>query len=185
MVNRIPLTSESLAVFVTAKLPQADARMKDWDPMLLGHDSMGLLTRGVPVAAIGSSDTRTVAFAAIGQARTYIDVSGLPGDWRSDLRGVVARLAAGRNLVSFGLAAELKPVWQSGILNGKSGGRKYAASVNIPIGNHDTRRVAVTTGLGVLEPFWQVLQPAQPAQEDWNPSVLGQVSYKDLYLGGD
>ena len=47
------------------------------DPLQLVRDWMGLLTRGLAIAAVGASDTHTVDFVPIGQARTYIDTKGL------------------------------------------------------------------------------------------------------------
>lgn len=193
------------------------------DPLRLVHDWLGLLTRGAPVAAIGSSDTHTVAFAQIGQARTYIDVRGMSTGWRDNLDGVMERLAGGRNLVSFGLAAELRqagtvkgpgpqrsvpmevsvwgpswssaeevtvysngiPVWKKKLTSGTTGGRKYGAVVDIPLPGHDATLVAVATGPGVLEPFWDVLQPAQPTSDEWRPMVLGISSAIGVDADGD
>lgn len=75
------------------------------DPLQVVRDWLGLLTRGVRIAAIGSSDTHTVDFVPIGQARTYISASD---SWRRDMDGTFSALAEGRNLVSYGLAAELR-----------------------------------------------------------------------------
>lgn len=78
------------------------------DPLQLVRDWMGLLTRGLRVAAIGASDTHTVDFVPIGQARTYIETKGLSTDWRKEKTPLFAALADGRNLVSYGLATELR-----------------------------------------------------------------------------
>lgn len=86
------------------------------DPLQLVRDWMGLLTRGTAVAAIGASDTHTVDFVPVGQARTYIDVAPI-NDWRQDPQGVATQLAAGKNLVSYGLTAELR---QAGALQRQS-----------------------------------------------------------------
>jgi hypothetical protein len=176
------------------------------DPLQLVRDWLGLLTRGINVAAIGASDTHTVDFVPIGQARTYIDVSAVP-DWRKNLNGIAKELAAGKNLVSYGLAVDLRqssavepgsvpvevtvwgpswsgvdhiaiysngtPVWQKrpGLI-GKAG-RKFAAIIPIPIPAHDTALVAVATGPGVQQPFWEVRKPYQPTSDEWTPMVLG------------
>jgi hypothetical protein len=71
------------------------------------RDWMGLLEGGRRVAAIGASDTHTVDFVPIGQARTYIDVRSLGPAWRDRPQEVFGQLARGENLVSYGLAVEL------------------------------------------------------------------------------
>ncbi|MBI1898201.1 MAG: CehA/McbA family metallohydrolase, partial [Acidobacteria bacterium] len=77
------------------------------------RDWLGLLNRGYRVAAIGASDTHTVDFVPIGQARTYIDIRGLGPEWRSRQKELFERLARGENLVAYGLAANLRVVHQS------------------------------------------------------------------------
>jgi hypothetical protein len=169
------------------------------NPMQLVLDWMGLLTRGPNVSAIGSSDTHTVSFAAVGQARTYINVSGI--DWRRDMAGVSQRLAEGHNLVSYGLAAELRSeghnrvrvdvwgpswaqadrvmlfrngaeVWQSRLASGNRPGLKFSQVIKAA-GISDAVLVAVATGPGVRAPFWRVMHPPQPEGEDWTPMLLG------------
>ncbi|HYI95363.1 MAG TPA: CehA/McbA family metallohydrolase [Bryobacteraceae bacterium] len=78
------------------------------DVMRLVRDWMGLLSRGLSVAAIGSSDTHTVDFVPIGQARTYIEIGSETTKWRDKIQTVFKSLADGRNLVSYGLAAEIR-----------------------------------------------------------------------------
>jgi hypothetical protein len=78
------------------------------DPLQLVRDWMGLLTRGLAIAAVGASDTHTVDFVPIGQARTYIDAKGLATNWHKENKPLFAALADGRNLVSYGLATELR-----------------------------------------------------------------------------
>jgi hypothetical protein len=78
------------------------------NPLQLVRDWLGLLTRGLAVAAIGASDTHTVDFVPIGQARTYIDVRTITGDWRAQTDLALQQLAQGRNLASYGLAADLR-----------------------------------------------------------------------------
>ncbi len=72
------------------------------------RDWLGLLNHGIRVAAIGGSDTHTVDFVPIGQARTYIEVGQLNGEWKSRPDAVFKSLAAGDNLVSYGLATRLR-----------------------------------------------------------------------------
>lgn len=180
------------------------------NPMRLVLDWMGLLTRGMPIAAIGSSDTHTVMFAAVGQARTYIDITGL--DWRRDPDGLAQRLAEGRNLVSYGLAARLQQVgagavrvevwgpswaeadrvtvyrngtqiWQSTVARGKAG-LKLSRVVKLP-GAQDAVLVAVATGPGVRRPFWRVMHPPQPEGEEWTPMVLGISNALRVDRNGD
>jgi hypothetical protein len=167
------------------------------DPLQLVRDWLGLLTRGLQVAAVGASDTHTVDFVPIGQARTYIE----------DREGLVKGLAEGRNLVSYGLAADLRqagppfggtvpvelsvwgPSWSTaGELavysngtriwhirpgGGRRPGMKYSQIVKVPIPPNDTALVAVATGPGITQPFWEVRKPYQPTSLDWEPMVIG------------
>lgn len=174
------------------------------DVMQLVRDWMGLLTRGLRVAAVGSSDTHTVDFVPIGQARTYIE--GPPGE-------AVQSLAAGRNLVSYGLAAMLRktgdaveltvhgpswssvdtvqvfsngiPVWQDTFAPVHKPGVKYRRTLRLDLPRHDTALVAVASGPGVLEPFWEVRKPYQPASDQWTPRVLGVSQAVWLDRDGD
>jgi hypothetical protein len=157
---------------------------------------MGLLNRGLQVAAIGASDTHTVDFVPIGQARTLIRSNGADGAFE--------RLAAGDNLVSYGLATILRvetvkpivatvevygPSWSSAdrvtvYANGmpvveetlpvsRAAGRKWAKRISIPTQANDVTLVAVASGPGVLQPFWEVRKPYQPVSKDWTPRVMG------------
>ena len=170
------------------------------DPLQLVRDWLGLLTRGRTVAAIGASDTHTVDFVPIGQARTYIESA-------NDADRLAEHLAAGRNVVSYGLAAELKqagpvtggtvplevtvwgpswsrarevtvfsgvtPVWTKRLRGGNKGGRKFAARIKVPGPTRRSALVAVATGPGLMQPFWEVRKPYQPTSDEWNPIVLG------------
>jgi hypothetical protein len=167
------------------------------DPLQLVRDWLGLLTRGLRVAAIGASDTHTVDFVPVGQARTYVEERG----------GVVDSLREGRNLVSYGLAADVRqsgsasrgtapvaitvrgpswsaatelvvysnatPVWKRRLDGNRKPGIKYSEVARIPVPSHDTALVAVATGPGIGEPFWEVRKPYQPTSLDWTPMVLG------------
>ena len=176
------------------------------DPIQLVRDWLGLLTRGVTISALGASDTHTVDFVPIGQARTYVDVSAV-SNWRSNIDSVGRELAAGRNLVSYGLAVDLQQagavrrgsvpvnvtawgpswsglnhitiysngtaVWQKSWALIRKPGRKFATAVHVPLPAHDTALVAVATGPGVQQPFWEVRKPYQPTSDTWEPMVLG------------
>jgi hypothetical protein len=166
------------------------------DMLQLVRDWMGLLNRGDQVAAIGASDTHTVDFVPIGQARTLIRSNGTEEAFE--------RLAAGDNLVSYGLAATLRvetvkplvaavevhgPSWSSAdrltvYSNGlpvvdatlpvsRSAGRKWVKRITIPNQANDVTLVAVASGPGVLRPFWEVRKPYQPMSRDWVPRVMG------------
>ena len=169
------------------------------DVLQLVRDWMGLLSHGFSVAAIGSSDTHTVDFVPIGQARTY--VAG------ENTQTVFKSLAEGRNLVSYGLAVEIRAmgranqarvpveitaygpswsvadnveiysngqrVWHDSIAPSRKGGIKYRKKLNLVLPQHDVTLVAVVTGPGVLQPFWEVRKPYQPMSDDWKPIVIG------------
>ena len=160
--------------------------MRDW---------LGLLTRGLRVAAIGSSDTHTVDFVPIGQARTYIHSES------KEPSTVFSALAHGRNLVSYGLATELRAVgsemevtvhgpswssvdrvevysngriaWQEAFAPARKPGVKFKRKIRVELPEHDTAIAAVASGPGVLEPFWEVRKPYQPMSDEWTPRVLG------------
>lgn len=176
------------------------------DPLQLVRDWMGLLTHGLHVAGIGASDTHTVDFVPIGQARTYV-------------RGpdVAAGIASGETLVSYGLVTTLRqvgmprrdadriripvevevlsPSWSGAdtiyiFSNGVSvwsqkfdRTSRFKQRVDIPLHKHDAVLLAVATGPGVMEPFWEVRKPYQPTSLDWTPMVLGVSSA--LWLDGD
>lgn len=183
------------------------------DPLQLVRDWLGLLTRGIPMAAVGSSDTHTVDFVPIGQARTYI---------KADTAETASRsLAEGRSLVSYGLAVELRLagsvqqkrqrtqvpveltvygpswssadhlriysngeiVWEQPLKASRKAGRKLQTKVTLTLPRHDAALVAVATGPGVLQPFWEVRKPYQPVSDEWNPIVLGVSSA--VWLDGD
>jgi hypothetical protein len=191
------------------------------DPMQLVHDWLSLLTRGIPIAAIGSSDTHTVDFVPIGQARTYIGITGLASKWREDISGVTRSLAEGRNLVSYGLAADLRTagpirqegkhsrvpveltvygpswsaadhvflysngqlVWEDSFAPNRKSGVKLRKTVTLTLSRHDAALVAVATGPGVLQPFWEVRKPYQPMSDEWTPTVMGISSA--VWIDGD
>jgi hypothetical protein len=147
-----------------------------------------------------------VDFVPIGQARTYIDVTAAP-DWRTDHDSLAKQLAAGQNLVSYGLAVDLRqagparsksvpveltvwgpswavadevtiysngtPVFHRKLGANRKPGQKFAATLQIPLPQHDAALLAVTTGPGVREPFWEVRKSYQPTSDEWNPIVLG------------
>ena len=182
------------------------------DVMRLVRDWMGLLSHGLSVAAIGSSDTHTVDFVPIGQARTYIEVDPESKKWRKNIPKVFQSLAEGRNLVSYGLAVEIRTpgrvqalgdkqarvpvkitaygpswsaannleiysngqrIWHDAFTASGKGGVKYQKQLNLVLPHHDSTLVAVVTGPGVLQPFWEVRKPYQPTSDDWKPIVIG------------
>jgi hypothetical protein len=166
------------------------------DMLQLVRDWLGLLNAGLRVAAIGASDTHTVDFVPIGQARTVIHAATADD--------AAERLGAGDNLVTYGLAATLRvesvkplvaaveihgPSWTSAdqltiYANGipaaeedvpasRAAGRKWAKKIKIETRANDLMLVAVASGPGVLRPFWEVRKPYQPVSKDWIPRVMG------------
>lgn len=77
------------------------------DPMQLVHDWMALLKSGHRIAAVGSSDSHTVNFAIVGQARTYIPCPD-EDPAKIDIDTAVESFLAGRTQVSFGLLTSLE-----------------------------------------------------------------------------
>ena len=77
------------------------------DPMQLVHDWMALLKSGHNISGVGSSDSHTVNFAIVGQARTYIPCDDSdPGD--IDVDEAVQSFLKGHTSVSFGLLTRIE-----------------------------------------------------------------------------
>jgi hypothetical protein len=72
------------------------------DPMQLVHDWMALLRSGHKIAGVGSSDSHTVNFAIVGQARTYISCDD-SDTGNIDVDEAVQSFLDGNTSVSFGL----------------------------------------------------------------------------------
>ncbi|MCZ6671689.1 MAG: hypothetical protein O7C75_01995, partial [Verrucomicrobia bacterium] len=72
------------------------------DPMQLVHDWMALLRSGHKIAGVGSSDSHTVNFAIVGQARTYIPCADEEAS-NLDVDEAVQSFVDGNTSVSFGL----------------------------------------------------------------------------------
>lgn len=76
------------------------------DPMQLVRDWMALLKSGHSLSGVGSSDSHTVNFAIVGQARTYIPCDDSdPGD--IDVNEAVQSFLKGYTSVSFGLLTRM------------------------------------------------------------------------------
>lgn len=76
------------------------------EPLRLLRDWMGLLSRGLEVTPVGSSDSHDVARHFVGQGRTYIRCDDRDPA-RIDVAAAVDNFVAGRVMVSYGLLAEL------------------------------------------------------------------------------
>jgi len=77
------------------------------DPLMLYHDWMGCLNRGLRLSPVGASDSHDVTRFIVGQGRTYVraddrDVS------RIDVKQAVEAFKQGRVLVSYGLLVDMK-----------------------------------------------------------------------------
>jgi hypothetical protein len=155
-------------------------------------DWLGLLNAGLHVAAIGASDTHTVDFVPIGQARTYVPRTSVP---RFENFGRTP------TLVSYGLVARiistaphehgldidvevLAPSWSAAdhvaiyanrtlAAERRIAGSRWRGAITIPKQDRDAIVVAVATGPGVLQPFWEVRKPYQPTSKIWTPKVAG------------
>lgn len=76
------------------------------DPMVLFHDWLTLLNRGMSVTAVGSSDSHEVSRKIVGQGRSYVTVDDTdPGNL--DVDAAVESFVAGDVRVSLGLLTEL------------------------------------------------------------------------------
>ncbi|MEW6159710.1 MAG: CehA/McbA family metallohydrolase, partial [Verrucomicrobiota bacterium] len=56
-------------------------------------------------------------------------------------------------------------------------------SWTVPRPKHDVHLVAIATGPGVSELFWQVPRPYQPTSTAWNPQVIGATN--PIWIDGD
>jgi hypothetical protein len=65
------------------------------------------------------------------------------------------------------------PVWDKPMRVTPKAGKKFVARVKLPLPKHDTTLVAVATGPGVLQPFWEVRKSYQPVSDEWKPMVMG------------
>ena len=168
------------------------------EPRRLYLDWMALMSRGIILTPVGSSDSHDVGRFIVGQARTYV---------RSD-DDLISNFLKGRVGVSFGLFTELKvdthsmgrkktvtiqvhsPSW---IRPGKvmlfaNGKKIYSSSIShneksvnnifsrkttIPKYPQETILVAVAEGPDPIVPWWPVAKPYQHTSPKVNPIVLG------------
>jgi hypothetical protein len=76
------------------------------DPMVVFHDWLTQVNRGLPLTAVGSSDSHEVSRKIVGQGRSYVFVDDSdPSD--IDIDAAVASFLEGRVLVSLGLLTDL------------------------------------------------------------------------------
>jgi hypothetical protein len=164
------------------------------DPRQLYLDWLGLISRGIVLTPVGSSDSHDVSRFIVGQARTYVRKGNL-----------VENFVAGKVGVSFGLFTELSgdplkkntiivkvyaPSWikPSALIlfaNGKKIHTSTISSSNIPKNNVYVRRitipnfsnetifVAVAEGSAPSVPWWPVAKPYQHESPEVNPIVIG------------
>ena len=163
------------------------------------------------IAAVGASDSHTVAAFPVGQARTYVHIKGAAQ--RPDPADIASAMARGETMVSYGLVAQLTlaghnalvrvygPSWNRAeklliYSNGQvaatrvlrdtgRGGLKWSGTVHLPKIKQDAWIVAVVVGPGVQEPFWEVLRPYQPSTPVWQPMTLGVSQAAQLDGDGD
>jgi hypothetical protein len=64
-------------------------------------------------------------------------------------------------------------VWSRSLAASRKPGKKFTANIQLPPATNDAALVAVATGPGVTEPFWEVRKPYQPTSDDWTPIVFG------------
>ncbi|BDC48274.1 hypothetical protein F183_A05900 [Bryobacterales bacterium F-183] len=156
-------------------------------PLQLAEDWMRLLKAGRQFAAIGSSDSHTVATFLAGQARTYVK-----GD------DVAAAIRKGDTAVSYGLAAFLEQRGDGRVIASVYGPswsrvrqlRVYADGDLIETRDIRPQRSAGLQWQGQIKarpakflvviatgsdnpPFWPISRPYQPVSPDWQPMTLG------------
>lgn len=168
------------------------------DPRQLYTDWLTLMSKGVFLTPIGSSDSHDVSRFIVGQSRTYVRSDG----------DVVDNLMAGRAGVSFGLFTELE--LDAAPVNGKTGmkiivhspswvkpdkvmlfanGQKiyestlsdkdkqvgfiYTKELNIELPPQDLRIVAIAEGADPKAAWWPIARPYSWTSPDVTPIVLG------------
>jgi len=170
-------------------------------PLRLAEDWMRHLNRGAHIAAVGSSDSHTVATSLAGQARTYVHT----GDGPPTATAVASAFARGETAVSYGLAAFLDqrgdrlfarvygPSWnrarrllvyanaervaELSIDGPAQGGLQWQGEICPPelrpVLRQDAWLVVIATGSDQPPPYWQISRPYQPVTPDWSPMTLG------------
>ena len=164
------------------------------DPRQLYLDWLGLISRGIVLTPVGSSDSHDVSRFIVGQGRTYVRKGNL-----------VENFIAGKVGVSFGLFTELavesgskkvatvkiyapswikpnkvrlfangKEIYSSTItMHDKKGNNIFSRKINIPKFSNETILVAVAEGNDPSVPWWPVAKPYQHESPEANPIVLG------------
>ena len=164
------------------------------NPRQLYLDWLGLITKGIVLTPVGSSDSHDVSRFIVGQARTYVRNGDL-----------VNNFAAGKVGVSFGLFTEMKvdqgnkrsvmvtvhaPSWikpqrlrlfadgieiYSSFLSARDKIRNnvFARKINLPVFSKETVLVAVAEGPDPGVPWWPIAKPYQHESPDVSPIVLG------------
>ena len=166
------------------------------DPRRLYLDWMDLMSKGIMLTPVGSSDSHDVSRFIVGQARTYV---------RSDA-DLVTNFLKGKVGVSFGLFTELEmdtaseqktniiirvhsPSWIKAdkvmlYANGKKiftsipaagdkSGNTWMFKFSIPQQSREVTIVAIADGHDPQVPWWPVAKPYQHTSPEFNPIVLG------------
>jgi hypothetical protein len=174
------------------------------DPMRLYRDWFGLLNRGMKLTPVGASDSHDVSRYIVGQARTYIrNATDWIKNFREGRvlvsYGLLTDISVNEkfhpgDLVSANGPIDVKvsiqsPPWSTAsrvalYANGieiKSAeippaqGRKWEVNWAIPKPKHDVYLVAIATGPGISESYWQTAKPYQPTSSSFTPYVLGST----------
>jgi hypothetical protein len=64
-------------------------------------------------------------------------------------------------------------------------GEKARITWQLPKPSHDVHLVAIATGPGVTEPFWEIPRPYQPSSKTFTPRVIGSTNPIWLDADGD
>lgn len=161
------------------------------NPRQLYLDWLGLISRGIVLTPVGSSDSHDVSRFIVGQSRTYV--------YKGDL---INNFLSGKVAVSFGLFTELavqnntvkvsvhspswikpkkvilyangKEIYSSPITaHDKTGNNVYSRMINIPEISNETILVAVAEGTDPSVPWWPIAKPYQHNSPEVNPIVVG------------
>jgi hypothetical protein len=191
--------SDSLQYLAAKEIPAnameiINSGSQQTDPRQLYLDWLSLISKGIVLTPVGSSDSHDVSRFIPGQGRTYVRKGNL-----------FQNFLAGRVSVSFGLFTELtrhpvkknsiivkvyapswikptslsvyangKKIYGSGIPSNKiSGSNIYVTQINIPKFSNNAILVAVAEGGDPAVPWWPIAKPYQHESPDINPIVFG------------
>ena len=132
------------------------------DPMQLVHDWMALLRSGHKISAVGSSDSHTVNFAIVGQARTYLPCAD-DDPSQIDVDAAVDAFLSGKTHVSFGLLTLLERADDAITVKVLGPGWTRASKLTLFVDGKTVDEITIPEAIGKnvghkLEKTWSLVQ---------------------------